>query len=164
MRSNLDLLPLFVYRCEAIFTPGDAQWGGVMNYTTAELAELVAFKARLDVSEIEMLGIERALVEIVFIARKDLLERLRTGDSTAALERDANLQHEAESAEARFALLGTIIERGGDPSKPLIWPDEFAQACTTVESRSAIEVYGKLRAQRVNKGKTRSRQNCPVTR
>ena len=48
-----------------------------MKFTTEQLAELVALKARLnDADEATMLGIERALVEIVYNAKQETLSDL----------------------------------------------------------------------------------------
>ncbi len=96
--------------------------------STSKLAELIAFKGRVkDADEVMLLGFERAAIEAVFLARMQIVDRLRArGFDEAAddIEMMAGVDHMGRTVEARHALLGKL-EREGRPVRSVAVAEEF---------------------------------------
>jgi hypothetical protein len=89
--------------------------------TTADLAQLVAMKARLDRDDPALMaGVERAVVEIVYLVQTRLLDDVEKAIGTALpeieeLARRLGRRHERDSARVWTALMAALDARdGGD--------------------------------------------------
>ena len=88
-----------------------------MNYTLTELAALISFKARLaDIDIVQLHGFERAIVEIIYVAKMQAAGDLRHAGHEAAaasIEAAAGAEHAANSGMTREALMAAIQARDG---------------------------------------------------
>ncbi|PPD29279.1 MAG: hypothetical protein CTY20_06900 [Hyphomicrobium sp.] len=96
--------------------------------STSKLAELIAFKGRIsEADEVMLLGIERAAIEVVFMARMQIVDRLRArgfDEAASDIEMMASVDHMGRTVEARHALLGKL-ERDGRPIRSVAVAEEF---------------------------------------
>lgn len=84
---------------------------------TQKLAELIAFKGRLDsAEEHHLLGIERAIAEIIYIVRMDCVKRIRqhqSCDAAADIEKIASESHDHDTNLLRRTLHGYLEATAG---------------------------------------------------
>lgn len=120
----------------------------------ADLAELIALKGRLgDADEVTMLALERAVVEVVFMARMEVAAELRKrGLGTAAdrLELDASAVHLAASVRTRAEMLGALVSRDGSVAldDPTAFPADEDRLALTLAFRRTPHYREKLKAWR----------------
>lgn len=88
-----------------------------MRITTEQLAELIAFKGRtLDADEVTLLGFERAVVEIAFLAQTEAADLLRAkGHEEAAriVEEVAEAAHRVGAEASRSRLFAELARSPG---------------------------------------------------
>lgn len=115
-----------------------------MMMTNRKLAELIALKGRVtEAREATLLGFERAIAEIIYIARMETIEMLREqfelgADVTEALGNAtdrAAYDHQANADETRHSLMGHLVGIRGSV-EPDQWPPKGSPAAHALMMRA----------------------------